>query len=71
VIEAAATETPAALDVVWTVPAIARVIGRSERACYHALETNQVPGARKIAGRWCLAPQIFYASFANSDPVAA
>jgi hypothetical protein len=55
----------AALYLVWTVPEIARVIGRTERGTYHMLESGRVPGAKKVCGRWCLAPTVFY------DAVAA
>jgi hypothetical protein len=38
--------------IIWGVKAIAEEIGRSEKACFHALQQGKIPGARKIAGRW-------------------
>jgi hypothetical protein len=48
---------------VWGVEAIAKAIGRTERAAYHALEKGYVPGAQRVGGRWCLLPSVFRASF--------
>jgi hypothetical protein len=50
--------------IVWGARDIAATIGRTERATFHMLERGQVPGARKIAGRWCLDPEVFFATFA-------
>lgn len=50
----------APLDVVWGAPAIAAAINRPVRATYHMLESGTLPGAKKIAGRWCFAPSVFY-----------
>lgn len=58
------------LDLVWGAANIARTIGRTPRATYHALESGQIPGAAKIAGRWCLSPSKFVAAF-DANSVAA
>lgn len=50
-------------DIVWGAKAIGDVIGRSEKATFAALERGQVPGARKVAGRWGLHLKIFAAAF--------
>ena len=49
-------------QLVWGAPAIAARINRTERATYHMLESGQLPGAKKVAGRWCFDPAAFYAS---------
>jgi hypothetical protein len=48
---------------VWGAKEIGVAINRSERATFHMLEKGQVPGAKKIAGRWCLDPDVFFAAF--------
>jgi hypothetical protein len=48
--------------VVWGAKEIAATINRPVRATYHLLEKDCVPGARKIGGRWCLAPATFFAA---------
>ena len=58
------TEAPNGIRIVWGVPAIAREIGATERKTYHLVETNRLPGAKKIAGRWAFRPDIFHAAFA-------
>ena len=45
---------PFAEDIVRGAPKIAAFIGQSARAVYHQLENGQVPGAFKMANRWCL-----------------
>ncbi|MET4630469.1 hypothetical protein ABIB83_007521 [Bradyrhizobium sp. I1.8.5] len=50
-------------ELVWGAAAIGKVIGRSEKGAFHALESGRVPGARKIAGRWGLHLPTFLASF--------
>lgn len=47
------------LELLWGAAAIAKAIGRTERATFHALEKGELPGARKIAGRWCFDPAVF------------
>lgn len=60
----ARTET--ALDIVWGCKAIAKAIGRTERATFHMLEKGTLPGARKVAGRWCFSPGLFAVHMAAS-----
>jgi hypothetical protein len=49
----------------WGVPAIAATIGRPEKAVYHMLAKRSLPGARKVGGRWCFDPTVFFAGFAE------
>lgn len=48
------TPSPKPLPIIWGARAIARFLGRTERATFHALERGTLPGARKVGGRWCL-----------------
>ncbi len=43
-------------DLIYGVKGMVPIIGRTERAIYHALEKdpNAFPGVKKIAGKWCL-----------------
>ena len=45
------TETKPALDLIWGVSAIARLIGRSDRQTFHMVSTGEIP-AKKVGGRW-------------------
>lgn len=47
------------LEVVWGARAIAKAINRSEKATYWMLESGTLPGAKKVAGRWCFSPAVF------------
>lgn len=49
--------------LVWGAKAIAETIGVTPAAVFHMLENKQVPGARKIGGRWALHVPTFYESF--------
>jgi hypothetical protein len=53
-------------DLVWGAEAIAPHIGRSVKGAFGALESGKVPGAKKIAGRWCLNLRVFLAAFEAS-----
>ncbi len=44
-------KTNEALDLIWEVSEIAKLIGRSERATFHMLNKGELP-ARKVGGRW-------------------
>ena len=44
-------EDEKALDLVWEVAAIAKVIGRTPRQTFGMLEKGLLP-ARKVGGRW-------------------
>jgi hypothetical protein len=50
-------------EIVWGAQAIGRVIGRSEKSTFAALEQGKIPGAKKIAGRWGFNPRVFFATF--------
>jgi hypothetical protein len=47
------------LNIAWGARDIARVLNRPVRATFHALERGEIPGAKKVAGRWCLAIDVF------------
>jgi len=40
------------LDLVWGAKAIAKVLGVTERACFHMLEKGDLPAARQVGQRW-------------------
>lgn len=50
-------------ELIWGAAAIGKVIGRSEKGAFHALQSGRVPGARNVAGRWGLHIPTFLASF--------
>ncbi|MCJ9731289.1 hypothetical protein [Bradyrhizobium sp. PRIMUS42] len=60
---------------VWGAKAIGKVIGRTEKGAFHALQSGRVPGARNVAGRWGLHIPTFLASFQTTntprEPIAA
>lgn len=43
--------TENALDLVWGIDAIARLIGRTERQTYHMLRAGNLP-AKQVGNRW-------------------
>lgn len=45
------SDSDKALNLVWEVEAIAKLIGRSERQTFHLLATGKLP-AKKVGGRW-------------------
>jgi hypothetical protein len=49
------TSDDKALEIVWGVAAIARIIKRTQRQTYHLLEKGHLP-AKKIGSRWCAVP---------------
>jgi hypothetical protein len=66
VLDQALNQTESAIGprIVWGAPAIAAAINRPLRATYHMLESGRLPGAKKIAGRWCFTPAAFFESIA-------
>ena len=50
-------------EIVWGAKAIAKAIGRSEKATFAMLEQKKLAGARKVAGRWAFNPAVFFAAF--------
>lgn len=54
-------------SVVWGGREIARAIGRTRKVTYNLLENGNLPGARKIGGRWCLHLPTFLASFEPAE----
>lgn len=57
-------------DFVWGAAAIGKVIGRTEKGAFHALESGRVPGAKKVAGRWGLHLPTFTNHFTESAAAA-
>jgi len=55
--------TSTAPEIVWGAVKIAPHIGRSVKGAFGALERGQIPGAKKIAGRWALNLQVYHAAF--------
>ncbi|MDI7865064.1 DNA-binding protein [Rhizobiaceae bacterium n13] len=45
------TEHASAMDLVWEVSEIAKIIGRTERQTFYMLKAGQLP-AKKVGGRW-------------------
>jgi hypothetical protein len=39
------------LDLIWGAAAIAAALNRTQRQCFHMLESGELP-AKKIGGRW-------------------
>jgi hypothetical protein len=56
-------QTAAAPHIVWGANAIAPHLGRTVKGAFGALESGKVPGAKKIAGRWALNLQVYFAAF--------
>lgn len=66
--------TSASNRFLWGARSIADEIGQTEVAVYRLLERGQLPGARKVGGRWCFRPDIFARSMepaARTERVAA
>jgi len=59
-------ESAAAPEIVWGAAGIAEIIGRSGKSVFGMLEAGKLPGARRIGGRWCFRPSVFFASFGNA-----
>lgn len=49
--QANSNNSAGALDLVWEVGAIAKLIGRTERQTFHLLSSGNLP-AKKVGGRW-------------------
>jgi hypothetical protein len=56
-----------AAQIVWGAREIAKVIGRTEKQTFFMLEQGKLPGARKVAGRWAFNPDVFFASFGETE----
>ena len=48
----AVTEAPETLDLIWGCAAIAAALGCTKRQTFGLLEAGELPGARKVGGRW-------------------
>jgi hypothetical protein len=53
-------------DLLWGCRAIAKAIGRSERATFHMLEAGALP-ARKVMGRWVASRRDLFAALRGSE----
>lgn len=42
------------LGVIWGSEAIGAAIGRSKRQVHYMLDQGELPGARKVSGRWAI-----------------
>lgn len=62
---------PKPLDLLWGADEIGREIRRSTRQVNHMLATDSLPGARKVAGRWCITRAALHALFDGSSREAA
>jgi hypothetical protein len=50
-------------EVIWGTRAIAVAINRDERAAAHLLRNGELPGAKRIGGKWAFRPAIFFSNF--------
>ena len=55
------TPRPGNETLAWGARQIAAIVGVTEHQCFDMME--QLPGAMKIGGRWCLHIPTFHASF--------
>ena len=46
------------LDLVWGATSIAALLGKTERATFHMLEQDQIPGAKKIGRQWVVSRKV-------------
>lgn len=51
------------LDLLWGLDEIGGVIRRNRRQTHYLLEKGQLPGAKKIGGRWCIPRLALHAVF--------
>lgn len=62
------TNEPAAdLNMIWGARAIGKEINRNERVTFGLLESGQIPGAKKVGGRWCIAASRLREFFERED----
>jgi hypothetical protein len=50
---------------IWGAPNISKAIGRSLRSTYDLLESDALPGAKKVGGRYAFFPSLFRGSFSD------
>ncbi|MER9711076.1 MULTISPECIES: DNA-binding protein [unclassified Mesorhizobium] len=55
------------LDIIWGAKAIADLLNCDERKAFYLLESGSIPGARKLAGRWCVARQKLHDLFLGTE----
>jgi len=56
-------ETP---DLIWGCAAIAKAIGRHERATFHMLTHGYLP-AKRVGGRWCASRRKLLGALTGDD----
>src|SRR5262249_9443130 len=54
-------------DLIWGCAAIAKAIGRGERATFHLLERQLLP-AKRIGGRWCASKRKLLEALTGEGP---
>ena len=58
------------LDLLWGIDEIGREIRRNKRQAHYLLERGELPGARKIGGRWCISRAALHAVFGMTKEAA-
>ena len=58
------------LDLLWGIDEIGREIRRNRRQAHYLLEKGELPGAKKIGGRWCIPRVALHAVFGFSREAA-
>ena len=61
-----ADETKPKIDLVWGCAAIAKEIDRTQRQCFHLLESGALP-ARKVGNRWVAERRQLHALFLDGE----
>jgi hypothetical protein len=54
-------------ELVWGIREIAARINRDERAAAHLLRNGELPGAKRIGGKWAFRPAIFFSNFERAS----
>lgn len=57
------------LGIIWGAKAIGAAIGCNARRVHYMLETGALPGARKVAGRWCITRRRLWELFDGADRI--
>jgi hypothetical protein len=60
-------DTTESLELIWGAREIGLLINRNPRVTFGLLETNQIPGAKKIGGRWCVSLHKLRETFGLSE----
>ena len=54
------------LELIWGVEAIAKAIGRTQRAVYHLIATGQLAGVKELGGRKCITKKALRSNFESA-----